>query len=135
MCSTLKNMGSDHSLADNDFWLKKDTKSDVTFNYSYILVYVDDILILSEDPKVCMESLSKRYYAKESSIGTPDLYLGTWYKLVIGRSDNLVWSSGTDVYVKEATSIVFKRMEAMGLRLTKKYKSPEHPFSNVAFLA
>ena len=133
MCSTLKNMGFDHSLADNDFWLKKDTKSDGTFYYSNILVYVDDILILSEDPKVYMESLSKRYYIKESSIGTPDLYLGTRYKLVTGRLGNPVWSSSTDMYVTEATSIVFERMEAMGLRLTKKYKSLEHPFSNVAY--
>ena len=128
-------MGFYHSLVDKDFWLEKDTKSDGTFYYSYILVYVDDILILSEDPKIYIESLSKRYYVKESSIGTPDLYLGTRYKLITGRLGIPVWSSSTDVYVKEATSIVFKRMEAMGLRLTKKYKSPEHPFSNVAFLA
>ena len=80
--------GFDHSLTDNDFWLKRDAKSDGTFDFSYILVYVDDILILSEDPKIYMESLSKRYYVKESSIGPPDLYLGTQYKLVIGRSGN-----------------------------------------------
>ena len=100
-------MGFGHGLADNDFWMKKDTKIDGTYYYSYILVYVDDILILSEDPKTYMQMLSEQYYIKDNSIGAPHLYLGTQYKLVTSRSGNPAWSSSTDRYVKEATSIVF----------------------------
>ena len=133
MCSTLKSMGFNHSLADNDFWMKMDTKIDGTYYYSYILVYVDDILILSEDPKAYMQMLSEQYYVKESSIGAPNLNLGTQYKLVTGRSVNPAWSSSTDRYVKEATSIVFERMDNMGLKLTRRHKSPDHPFSNAVY--
>ena len=102
MCSALKDTEFEHSLANNDFWLKKDAKGDVIFYYSYFLVYVDDIRILSKDPRIYVESLSKHYYINESSIGTPDLYLGTQYKLVTGRSGNLAWSSSTDCYVKRS---------------------------------
>ena len=110
--------------------MKKDTKLDGTYYYSYILVYVDDTLTLLKDPKAYMQILSEKYYVKKSSIGAPDLYLGTQYKLVIGRSENPAWSSSTDRYVKEATSVSFECMNSMGLKLTKRHKSSEHPFSN-----
>ena len=74
--------------------------------------------------------LSEQYYVKESSIGAPNLYLGTQYKLVTGCSGNPAWSSSIDRYVKEATSIVFEQMDNMGLKLTRRHKSPDHPFSN-----
>ena len=133
MCSTLKEMGFEHSLADNDFWLRRDMKPDGTPYYSYILVYVDDILIVSCSPEKYMHTLSQHYYVKESSISPPKLYLGTQYKQVMDRTGRPAWSSSTDGYVKEATKVVFERMEDMGLKLTKKYKSPEHPFSNVSY--
>ena len=133
MCATLKEMGFDHSLADNDFWMRKDTKPDGTFYYSYILVYVDDILIVSHAPTVYMDRLSKHYYVKKNSIGPPKLYLGTAYKQVTDRSGKKAWASSTDQYVREATSIVFDRMELMGFKLTKRHKSPEHPFSSETY--
>lgn len=134
LCNTLKTMGFEHSLADNDVWLRKSTNSDGSnAHYSYILVYVDDILIVAHKPEGFMNMLSKHYYVKESSIGPPNLYLGTKYKKVMDRSGRQCWSSSTDLYVKEATSIVFDRMHAMGLKFVKKHKSPEHPFSNEAY--
>ena len=133
MCSTLKTMGFTHSLADNDVWLRKSAKPDGSFLYSYILVYVDDILIVANKPEEYMTTLSKHYYVKESSIGPPKLYLGTQYKLVTDRSGQQAWSSSTDTYVKEATGIVSNRVAAMGFKLPKKHKSPEHPFSNEAY--
>ena len=134
MCNTLQTMGFEHSLADNDVWLRKSNKAnDSCPHYSYILVYVDDILIVADKPQEYMDVLSKHYYVKETSIGPPNLYLGTQYRRVTDRSGKQCWSSSTDSYVKEATSIVFERMNAMGLKLTKKSKSPEHPFSNESY--
>ncbi len=133
MCATLQSMGFQHSLADNDVWLHEDLKPDGSACYTYILVYVDDILIVSTRPKDYMAQLSTYYYVKESSIGAPDLYLGTKYKQVKDRSGQITWSSSTDSYVQEATKVVFERMQAMGMKLTKKHRSPDHPFSNTLY--
>lgn len=133
MCSTLRSMGFDHSLADNDVWFREDLKVDGSLYYSYILVYVDDILIVSESPNKYMDQLSKHYYVKDNSIGPPDLYLGTRYKRVKDRFGKTTWSSSTDTYVQEATKVVSERMETMGFKLLKKFKSPDHPFSNAQY--
>ena len=78
MCNTLQTMGFEHSLADNDVWLRKSNKAHGSGpQYSYILVYVDDILIVADKPKKYMDALSKHYYVKGTSIGPPNLYLGT----------------------------------------------------------
>jgi hypothetical protein len=41
-----------------------------------ILVYVDDILIFSKDPRVIMNQLGEFYELKSESVKEPDLYLG-----------------------------------------------------------
>ena len=48
-------MGFSSSLADPDLWYKAVTKSDGSEYYSYILVYVEDVLIIDEDQKQFMK--------------------------------------------------------------------------------
>lgn len=69
-------MGFQSSYADNDVWTKADVKSDGTKYYTCILIYVDDILIVSDDSSHYMKQLQAAYYVKEDSIGPPKLYLG-----------------------------------------------------------
>ena len=133
-CQTLKNdMGFDFSMADNDFWMRKDTKPDGTLYYSYILVYVDDILIVSHNPMRYMEQLKSSYCVKPESIGVPKLYLGSEIKQVRDRSGNPSWATSSNKYVKEACSIVDQRMTDMNMSYTKKAKSPKTPFNNVKY--
>ena len=52
MYDTLQNrMGFQYSYADSDFWMKASTKSDGITYYTYILVYVDAIIIISHETK------------------------------------------------------------------------------------
>ena len=133
MCSTLTSMNFKFSLADNDLWLRRDTKPDGTPYYSYILVYVDDILIISHDPSKYMDQLKSRYYVKEASIGPPNIYLGAEFKKVTNRQGRSCWASSCNKYVREAVSIVFDRQSAMGIKLSKYNKSPKNPFSNLQY--
>ena len=56
LCATLhKQMGFQYSYADNDVWMKSDVKPDGTKYYTYILIYVDDILIVSDNPSHYMK--------------------------------------------------------------------------------
>ena len=50
-------MGFQYSYADNDVWMKADTKPDGIQYYIYILIYVDDILIVSDNPLQYMNQL------------------------------------------------------------------------------
>ena len=133
LCTTLKDMGFKFSLADNDLWLRKDVRPGGTEYYSYILVYVDDILICSHDPVRYMTQLTQRYYVKKDSIGPPNIYLGATYKKVTDRSGKQAWASSSDNYVKEATKVAFKRADLMGIKLDRKAKSPKNPFSNIKY--
>ena len=56
-------------LANPDVWLKSSTEKDYNGNYTYILVYVDDILILDKDPRKFMSMLMENNTVKPSSIG------------------------------------------------------------------
>ena len=133
LCTTLKGMQFQFSLADNDVWLRKDTKPDGTSYYSYILVYVDDILIISHDPSRYMKLLTEKYYVKEDSIGPPKIYLGSTFKKVTDRSGKQAWASSSDKYVKEAVEVAFTRARDMNLKLKCCSKSPLNPFSNIKY--
>ena len=44
--------------------------------YEYILVYVDDLLVLCYSSEPIMDCIEKLYRLKEGSVGSPILYLG-----------------------------------------------------------
>ena len=56
--------------------MKADVKLDGTKYYSYILIYVNDISIVSHNPNIYMTQLQDEYYVKKESIGPPNSYLG-----------------------------------------------------------
>jgi hypothetical protein len=61
----LHGMGYISSLADPDVWLKAECKPDGVEYYSYILVYVDDILVIAHKPETIMKILAKTFRLKD----------------------------------------------------------------------
>lgn len=57
LTNTLYHLGFTSSLADPYVWYKPSIKPDGTEYYQYVLVYVDDLLVLSHDPEKIMKSL------------------------------------------------------------------------------
>ena len=133
-CNTIQNkLKFKFSHADNDVWYKQDVRPDGTKYYSYILVYTDDILIVSHDPKRYMDQLEANYYVKPESIKFPDIYLGSRVKRVNDRSGNPAYATSSNDYVTEAIKVVESRMKALNLSFTKSAKSPSSPFSNIKY--
>ena len=63
--------------ADPDVWMWPAKKSDGSTCYDYILLYIDDTLVISERAESILQSELGRYFElKEESIGPPSLYLG-----------------------------------------------------------
>jgi hypothetical protein len=70
-------MGFTLCLAHADVWMKPATKPTGQQYYKYILVYVDDVLVVSHDPQAIMNELSRHYSLKEGSVRPPSEYLGS----------------------------------------------------------
>ena len=57
--------------------MKAEIQPDDNFKYySYILVYVDDILVINHDAMSVLSQLNEYLPLKPSSVGDPDIYLG-----------------------------------------------------------
>jgi len=61
LASTLHDLQYRSSLADPDVWLRPTVKQNGDLYYEYVVVYVDDILVVAEKPKQTMDCLAKQY--------------------------------------------------------------------------
>ena len=127
---TLTNLGYVSSKADPDVWMQPQTKADGTQYYAYVLVYVDDVLHLHEDPSLLMNELSKAYRLKDDSLGRPDRYLGANIDRVQMADGAIYWSMTSKEYVTNAISNVEKLLEDDGANPLKVFgkKAGERPF-------
>ena len=98
------------SLADPDLWYKPMITSDGIEYYAYILVYVDNILIIDKNPEQFMDLLKSSYTVKPSSIGEPKNYLGADINKVYYSNNSYAWSMGSRSYVKEAICNIKKQL-------------------------
>ena len=63
--------------ADPDVWMQLAEKLDGTTHYEYVLLYVDDALVISENvEEILREEIGKYFELEEEFIGHPSLYLG-----------------------------------------------------------
>ena len=68
-------------------------------------MYVDDILVMSHDPKSSIEYLQGAYKIKDDRIGPPSIYLGanfSKFQVPGNPSGRSYWAIAADTYVKEA---------------------------------
>ena len=64
--------------ADADVWLRPAERADGTKYYEYVLVYTDDLLVLSTDPKAILNHLDQHFLLKKGSVGEPKTYQPTF---------------------------------------------------------
>ena len=94
------------TIADPDVWRRRNAEPNGAEYYKLLLVYVDDILLMSHDPKSTLTRLGKIYPLKERSLGKPELYLRAQiyeHHLPDGRK---AWGMSNEKYVKSAVSTV-----------------------------
>ena len=68
--------GYEICLADNNVWMKREEDL-----YTYIIIYVDNIISIAKNPEVNLNQIGKHFKFKEPS-AKPDVYLGTNVSLV-----------------------------------------------------
>ena len=90
-------------LADPDVWMRPAIKSDGNTYYEYILLYVDDTLMVSENAEGILRNELRRYFhLKEESIGPPTVYLGGRVRKVQLENGVWAWSFSLSQYVQSA---------------------------------
>ena len=128
LANTLRDFGYFSCRADPDIWMKAQVKPNGDTYWEYALVYVDDILCISHEPKVLMDFLSTKYTLKAGSVGEPTNYLGAEIKKwnIEGSDDPLKtrWAMSSDAYVRRAVGEVERTLGDVGKKLATKVKTP-----------
>ena len=122
LADTITNIGFTASLADSEVFMKAYSFGDGRVHdeyYTYIMVYVDDILIIDKDPGYFMDILKSSYVIKPDSIKPPTSYLGSDIGNV--RINNThCWTMSSQSYTKEAVKIVQTQLEHDSYEFSKK---------------
>jgi hypothetical protein len=115
--STLSDIGFTSMKADPDVWIHPQVKPDGFEYYEFMLIYVDDIMVLLHDTKPTMDAIASLYRLKEDSIGQPTRYLGAnigKFQLPDGHES---WSMSGRDYVKSAVKNVETILAKEGTKL------------------
>jgi Reverse transcriptase (RNA-dependent DNA polymerase) len=119
----LHDMSFRSSRGDPDVWYRPAIKPDGTEYYEYILVYVDDIFAISNNPKQAMDQIQELFKFKNDEVKTPDMYLGA--KLEKRLINGVVcWTMSSLQYVSAAIDNVEKKLQDQGRKLPTKCGTP-----------
>ncbi len=75
--------------ADQDVWYRRAKKPDGSEYYEYVLVYTDDMLVVSHAPKDVLNMVDQHYKLKPGSVMKPEIYLGAVLDFGISYDDGL----------------------------------------------
>ena len=79
-----------------------------------LLVYIDDILMLSHDTKPIMDGISAEFCLKEDSLGPPKQYLGATIKIHTNGEGSESWAMSSNDYVRAAVAEVVEDLDKQG---------------------
>ncbi len=96
--------------------------------YSYILVYVDDILCIHNHPGLILTQIDKYFPLKPDSVGEPDVYLGAKLKLMQLLNGVWAWGLSPSNYVQETVHNCKKYIEENLPKFYKLTRLAPNPF-------
>ena len=109
-------LGFTSTRIDPDVYYRRSVKENGDAYYEYLLVYVDDVLVVSQDPASVMKRIGEEFEIK-GDYGPPTIFLGAGiskYTLSTGKE---CWSMDSRQYVKSAVDTVQKLLEEDGREL------------------
>jgi hypothetical protein len=91
-----------------------------------LLVYVDNVLAISHEPKVRIDAIGEYYKVKPGSDKEPDIYLGANVEKVQMPDGREVWATSPRDYLKNAIKTVKSLLaeDGEGYVLKNKAKNP-----------
>ena len=131
-------LGYESTKADDNVYRKPGSHKDGRTYYSYLVIYVDDVLCCDENPEPIMKKINSDFRLKNDKIETPTMYLGTDVKQWEYTDSNGIikgcWALGAESYIKEAVRICEKLMKKHNLQYSSTRRhGRKTPFSNSAY--
>ena len=123
----MRTLGYFPCKADPDLWYKSMVRPEDSIKYySYMLLYVDDCLVIHHDVEMALTELENYFAMKKGSIGDPDIYLGAKLRAMELNNGVKAWSMSPAKYVKEAVENVKEYLDKHfhGRKLAKRATAP-----------
>ena len=100
LADCMNHLGFKPCLADPDLWMMAMVHpSDGSKYYAYVLVYIDDVMVIHHDAEAVLLRLDKYFKMKPGSIGDPNVYLGATIKKMRLANGMEAWASSRSKYV------------------------------------
>ena len=106
LAQTLSDMGFKSSVADPDVWRRESKKEDGTEYYELLLVYVDDILLVSHAPRSTLEAIGEICEIKDGKIDEPETHLGAQVYMHHLPDGTSAWALTCEKCIKNAIATV-----------------------------
>ncbi len=126
LAQTMEALGYRSTQADPDVWIKRASKRDGSDYYKLMLIYVDDVLHIAEDPGEAMQKIGKVYRLKDGT-GETERYLGGNIERVQTGDDSIAWSLSCHDYLSNAIRQVQDELAQKDLTL-KEFGTGLRPF-------
>ena len=121
--------------ADDNIYLRAEKTGDGHEYYSYIVVYVDDVLCIHQHPDRVLSMINRDYRLKEPP-EPPSMYLGadiSKYHIPGSPPGTYCWAMSADSHIQKALDIVKNRLKECGVMFKTSNKTAEHPFSSQSY--
>ena len=109
LAEQLDNIGYAATRGDPDIWISPIMKEGCKY-YEYVLVYVDDLLVVLFNPQQTMDQLSATFKFKQGSIKSPDSFLGAQLSFNTNQGRNC-WFISSHKYIRAACKTIKNKME------------------------
>jgi hypothetical protein len=96
--------------------------------YAYVLLYVDDVLVIHHDAEDLLLHLDKYFKTKTGPIGNPDVYLGATIKQMCLANGVMAWASSPSKYVRALVDTVTNYLTNLGDERWSMPKKASNPF-------
>ncbi len=129
LADCMRHLGFTPCLADPDLWLKAAEKPDGSAYYAYVLLYVDDVMVIHHDAMSVLARIDKYFKLKPDSIGDPTMYLGATLKKMWLENGVQAWVNSPAKYVWSLVENVQKYLTDLGDDRWKLPKKCSNPFA------
>ena len=110
-------MGFKPTRADADVYMWKNIQHGGAPYYEYLLVYVDDVLVISHAPEDIMKQIGGEFEIKNGEYRPPTSYLGAEVSKVQLSNGKECWSMDSKRYVKAVVNVIWGLLAEDGREL------------------
>ena len=110
--------------ADLDLWYREAITPDKYKYYCYVLIYVDDLMVIHHEPKVILLEVSRYFVLKPHPTYNPNYYLGSKLRCATLPNGVAAWGMSSSKYIQAVVLNAEKEVKQMGQTLPKRANTP-----------